>query len=191
MNNNSTLNSLMLGSQPGLGHMVMPVEHPPIVESLPTIGTVQTVPSVPATAVSQRPIAQEQFWESVSFPRGDQVVTTPDGVFIPSSVFGEKKELRYRIQASHDVLQVIVFPESNGGGATPDPTAELNNEAEQKWISEHRSTHAGQWIALSGYRLLASGPDPASVYQQARLMGIPVPFIEYLNPEEDLPFAGW
>jgi Family of unknown function (DUF5678) len=51
------------------------------------------------------------------------------------------------------------------------PSADAENdrwEREQRWLDEHRDEYVGQWVALEGDHLLASGPDGRAVYEAAR-----------------------
>ena len=62
---------------------------------------------------------------------------------------------------------------------------------ELRWIEEHRSEYAGQWVAVRGDRLLSSGPDGKEVYEAARAAGDKRPFVTRIEPADELPLAGW
>lgn len=62
---------------------------------------------------------------------------------------------------------------------------------ELRWIDEHRSEYAGQWVAVRGSRLLSSGPDGKKVFEAARAAGDDRPFVTRVAPADELPFAGW
>lgn len=62
---------------------------------------------------------------------------------------------------------------------------------EFRWIKEHRSEYAGQWVAVRGDRLLSSGPNGKAVYEAARAAGDRSPFVTRIEPADELPFAGW
>jgi len=62
---------------------------------------------------------------------------------------------------------------------------------ELRWIEKHRSAYAGQWVAVRGDRLLSSGPDGRTVYEEARAAGDERPFVTRVEPADELPFAGW
>ena len=48
-------------------------------------------------------------------------------------------------------------------------------EREQRWLEEHRDEYLGQWVALEGDRLLASGADGRAVYEGgARRASVPL-----------------
>ncbi len=68
------------------------------------------------------------------------------------------------------------------------PTLKL----ERQWLAENRGKYLGQWVALAGDRLVASGLDGKEVYDKARALGVTVPFMAHPRPGDDLPFvAGW
>jgi hypothetical protein len=61
-----------------------------------------------------------------------------------------------------------------------------------RWVREHRSEYAGQWVALDGDRLVASGVDARGVYEQARVEGVAAPFVERVEGEEpEAVWGGW
>ena len=57
------------------------------------------------------------------------------------------------------------------------------------WLSENRQKYAGQWIALQGARLLATGKTARDVYSRV-LEECPPPLVIKIDAEE-LPFGGW
>ena len=74
------------------------------------------------------------------------------------------------------------------------PSAGVDNdcwEREQRWLKEHREEYLGQWVALEGDRLLASGADGRAVYEEARAAGVRAPLVTRVEPRDELPFAGW
>ena len=64
-------------------------------------------------------------------------------------------------------------------------------ERKQRWLDEHRDEYVGQWVALEGDHLLASGPDGRAVYEAARAAGVRAPLVTRVEPRDELPFAGW
>lgn len=70
-----------------------------------------------------------------------------------------------------------------------DRTVDLSREL--RWIEEHRSEYAGQWVAVRGDRLLSNGTDGRQVYEAARAAGDERPFVTRVEPAGELPFAGW
>jgi len=76
------------------------------------------------------------------------------------------------------------------------PQAQLSDRVvdltrELRWIEEHRSEYAGQWVAVRGDRLLSSGPNGKEVYYMARAAGDKSPFVTKIEPTDELPFGGW
>jgi len=68
---------------------------------------------------------------------------------------------------------------------------EVDLSRELRWIEEHRSEYAGQWVAVRGDRLLSSGTDGREVYKAARAAGDERPFVTRVEQADELPFAGW
>lgn len=62
---------------------------------------------------------------------------------------------------------------------------------ELRWIEEHRAEYAGEWVAVRGDKLLGSGTDGRRVYEAARAAGDERPFVTRVEPNGELPFAGW
>jgi hypothetical protein len=71
------------------------------------------------------------------------------------------------------------------------PQSEIPNlEQEDQWLAANRQNYLGQWVALDGGRLLSHGLDGEQVHRDARLSGVELPLVLYLDPE-DLPWGGW
>lgn len=66
--------------------------------------------------------------------------------------------------------------------------AEVEFREEQEWIAANRHHYVGQWIALQGSILLASGTEADEVFSKVHGVS-PPPLLIYI--EEGLPFAGW
>ena len=61
-----------------------------------------------------------------------------------------------------------------------------------RWVAEHRREYAGQWVALDGDRLVASGTDAREVAEAARREGVRAPFLDRVAPEpEGGVWGGW
>lgn len=67
----------------------------------------------------------------------------------------------------------------------------LNCTRELRWLTEHRHEYAGQWVALDGDKLLASGSEASAVYEAARDSGVELPLVVQVESADDLPFGGW
>ena len=64
-------------------------------------------------------------------------------------------------------------------------------DAAMRWIAKNGKDYAGQWVALDGGRLLASGQNGAEVANAARARGVKKPAMIRIPVGQELPFAGW
>jgi len=80
---------------------------------------------------------------------------------------------------------------TNGDGH--DSQAHDNRSAKSlRWLDENREKYSGQWVALDGDRLIASGPTAKEVYSKAKAEGGEIPFVELVtNPERVASTGGW
>ena len=62
---------------------------------------------------------------------------------------------------------------------------------EQQWLHDHEEEYRGQWLALHGSQLLASGTTAKQVMEEAHELGCPRPLIVRIPKEPELPFGGW
>jgi len=77
----------------------------------------------------------------------------------------------------------------NGDGN--DSLAQSNRSAKSlRWLNENRDKYSGQWVALDGDRLIASGSTAKEVYSKAKDEGVEIPFVEQVTEEESGPFTG-
>jgi plasmid stability protein len=86
--------------------------------------------------------------------------------------------------------------EQNGASAQPPrvlardlPIKDRAREVE--WLKNHRDEYAGQWVALNGEKLIASGDDLKQVVSTARRLGVPDALMMRVEPNDALPFAGF
>jgi len=117
-------------------------------------------------------------------------------------------ELEQRLEAeakrqglSTDALARIMLEEKlksedqNGGSTQPRVLARnlpiKDRTSEIEWLQKHRDEYAGQWIALDGERLIASGDDLKQVVSAARRLGVPDALMMRVEPNDALPFAGF
>jgi hypothetical protein len=68
-----------------------------------------------------------------------------------------------------------------------DPT---NGGADFRWLEENREKYLGQWVALDGDRLLASGSTAKEVYSKAKAEGVEIPFVELVTGREPVSSTG-
>ena len=67
-------------------------------------------------------------------------------------------------------------------------------ETELQWLKEHAAEVErlqGKWIAIEGDKLLTEGDSFDAVYEAARKMGVEIPFIFLVPPNEDAIFVGF
>ena len=59
-----------------------------------------------------------------------------------------------------------------------------------RWLHENRAKYSGQWVALNGDRLTASGQTAKEVYSKAKAEGVEIPFVELVTDPEPMPSTG-
>ena len=59
-----------------------------------------------------------------------------------------------------------------------------------RWLDENQEKYSGQWVALDGDRLIASGPTAKEVYSKAKAEGFEIPFVELVTDQEPVPSTG-
>ena len=59
-----------------------------------------------------------------------------------------------------------------------------------RWLHENREKYLGEWVALDGDRLIASGPTAKEVYSKAKAEGVEIPFVELVTDPEPVPSTG-
>ncbi len=64
----------------------------------------------------------------------------------------------------------------------------IDRTKESEWLAKHRRQYAGQWVALIGDQLLASGTEAKEVFAKARELGYPRAIFIFVEPS-DLPFV--
>ena len=73
---------------------------------------------------------------------------------------------------------------SNGDASQAHP----NRSAKSlRWLHENREKYLGQWVALDGDRLIASGPTAKEVYSKAKAEGVEIQFVELVTDREPMP----
>jgi len=118
-------------------------------------------------------------------------------------------ELEQRLEAeakrqglSTDALARIMLEEKlnskdQQNGSSPLPRVLAKNlpfkdrSREAEWLREHHHEYAGQWVALDGGKLIASGDDLKEVVRTARQLGVPDALMMRVEPHDALPFAGF
>jgi hypothetical protein len=67
-------------------------------------------------------------------------------------------------------------------------------ETELQWLNQHAAEMErlqGKWITIEGDKLIAEGDSFDAVYEAARKMGVEIPFIFLVPPNEDAIFVGF
>ena len=77
---------------------------------------------------------------------------------------------------------------SNGEG--DNLQADTRSAKSLRWLQENREKYTGQWVALDGDRLIASGATAKEVYYKAKAEGVEIPFVELVTQQEPEPFTG-
>jgi len=78
---------------------------------------------------------------------------------------------------------------SNGGENTSQPDASRSADS-LRWLHENRDKYLGQWVALDGDHLIASGATAKEDYSKAKTEGVEIPFVELVTEEQREPFTG-
>jgi hypothetical protein len=60
-----------------------------------------------------------------------------------------------------------------------------------RWLYENREKYLGQWVALDGDHLIASGSSAKEVYEKAKAQGIEIPFVELVRADLRPVTGGW
>lgn len=72
-----------------------------------------------------------------------------------------------------------------------EPQIDYHLREEMAWIAAHAKEYAGQWVAVSGSRLVAHGPKLRPVHEEALAAGIDNPLFHHVPENDELPFGGW
>ena len=62
--------------------------------------------------------------------------------------------------------------------------------AEMAWASNPDAQFFGKWVVLEGGHVVASGSDPELLYEDVRARGTSSPFLIFVSPVQQEPFAG-
>ncbi|GEM_PF-1546010 len=61
--------------------------------------------------------------------------------------------------------------------------------AAMEWIREHSMEHTGEWLALDGDVLIATGKSFKEVTEAAKAMGALLPLYHFVEPASEYPFV--
>lgn len=65
-----------------------------------------------------------------------------------------------------------------------------DRSAEMAWASHPDAQFIGKWVVLQGAQVVATGSDPKQLYEDVRAKGDHSPFLIFVSPDEQEPFAG-
>jgi hypothetical protein len=68
--------------------------------------------------------------------------------------------------------------------------APRDRSAEMAWAARPDALFFGKWVVLVGRQVVASGSNPRLLYENALAMGLSSPFVIFVSPDEQAPFAG-
>ena len=78
----------------------------------------------------------------------------------------------------------------DGTPSTARSVSSRDRSAEMKWASHPDAQFVGNWVVLQGRQVVASGSDPKKIYEDVRAKGDSSPFLTFVSPDEQEPFAG-
>ena len=76
---------------------------------------------------------------------------------------------------------------------TPPALNASHRQVETKWREDHPelfSSYAGQWIALQGEKIIATGRDLSGVIRRARSRGISSPYVFFVEADSNVASLG-
>jgi hypothetical protein len=62
---------------------------------------------------------------------------------------------------------------------------------EMEWIRQNREPYRGLFVALNEGQLVASGAKEREVWETAKLAGVSLPFLAYIETKAEETFGGW
>jgi hypothetical protein len=66
----------------------------------------------------------------------------------------------------------------------------LDRTAEMTWASHPDPHFVGKWVVLEDGHVVASGSDPKQLYEDVKEKGNSSPFLIFVSPDGQEPFAG-
>jgi len=65
-----------------------------------------------------------------------------------------------------------------------------DRSAEMAWAARPDARFFGKWVVLEGRQVVASGSNPRLLYENVLAIGLSSPFVIFVSPDEQVPFAG-
>jgi hypothetical protein len=78
----------------------------------------------------------------------------------------------------------------DGTPSAPRRVGSRDRTAEMTWASHPDAQFIGKWVVLQGGQVVTSGSDPKQLYEDVRAKGDSSPFLIFVSPEDQEPFAG-
>jgi predicted DNA-binding antitoxin AbrB/MazE fold protein len=91
----------------------------------------------------------------------------------------------------HQRVRITVDDTKTGDPASAPAGIRATWAEEREWLATEGKRYSGEWVALVGTRLLASGPDAALVWEAALATGAERPLLVHVAKDRDMPFGGW
>lgn len=61
----------------------------------------------------------------------------------------------------------------------------------RKWLKENRHKYLGKWVVLNGNKLIGAGENPQPYVEKARVAGVKIPFVKYIEDNTEPFTGGW
>ncbi len=140
------------------------------------------------------PPSQESQPSVESMFRNAQMLSLSDRYKLAKLLFDQVRTLTTTTDVS-SALRLVQIPQADTRKKSERRALEDSGPnlrvREMRWLSEHRNEFVGQWVVIEGDQLISSGTNAQEVYQEARRLGVAVPFLIQVQPEDQLPFGGW
>ena len=88
-----------------------------------------------------------------------------------------------------DYLETIAN-ETNGDAARKS-SGKVDLSDSRMWLKENRNKFIGQWVVLDGDKFLGAGDDPRSIVETARQNGVKIPFVKFVENDQEPFTGGW
>jgi hypothetical protein len=94
------------------------------------------------------------------------------------------------------IKQALAYRTGSNGTVSENASAGINVSHSSdpvlslKWVNDHASEFAGQYVALEGDRLIAHGANADPVIETVRAAGVKAPFFTYIPSSDALPVIG-
>jgi hypothetical protein len=97
--------------------------------------------------------------------------------------FNERQRLLDRL------AEELQAPSHQNNNPVQVAAAHLERNREEQWLKEHAQEYIGQWVALSGDQLIATGNNGVEVFAAAKAQGVDRPLLFQVEPAGSHPFG--